>query len=168
MKKRYFILLLCSIFVIICFILNNIINRKVALAKEDYFTPNSIYYLNVLNIFGENPNGEVLCTLYNKRNLLGNVLYLLDPNTGEGKILVEAQRPVIYSAEINQDWLVWVERDKYNWDIKAKNIKTGKNFLINTGNYTNLIDDDYPTVTLSKNRIIYDISLINNRKKYTH
>lgn len=147
------------------FIVNDIVEKKVALAKEHYSIQNSIYYANIACVFGETSEGKVLCNLHNKKNSVGNILYLFEPKSGKGSILVEGQKPIIYSAQINQEWVVWVERDKYKWDIKAKNLKTGKITLINSGYYINLVGDDYPTVTLSKNRVIYDTSLIDQNKK---
>lgn len=140
-------------------------DTQVVLASERYDQLNATYYPNISHVFNEDSNGNVLCLFTNSFKELGNILYLFNPEANKGKIVVKAQRDIIYSAVIKDNWVTWVEKDTRFWDIKALNLESGNVLTILSGQYIKEVGDDYPTVTLTKNCVVFDLSLEDNQNR---
>lgn len=95
-----------------------------------------------LFVFGKIENDTLLCTDNNKTTIFSYNL----KNNLKSDIVKTSNGKFIKKSVYNSDWIIWIENESlktdlsnkpYNWEIKAKNIKTNQEISIDKSNFNN-------------------------------
>lgn len=116
---------------------------------------------NVLQIYAGN-NKEVIGVLSDPATRLPvPALYVFDPLQGEAKLVAEVRKGnLIFDAALDNEWVSWVEKNDKAWSIfiKPLNKLDQSPRLIAKGTYFVEAGTDYPSISLSKGKLVFNSS----------
>lgn len=93
-----------------------------------------------------------------------NSLYKIDIVKGEARKIADIGNGyTISNADINAEWIVWVEKNDAKWQIFKFNRETQEKVLLKSGIYTKSTGPDFPSVNIYEDQLVYDFTLDKNK-----
>lgn len=142
---------------------SEIIELERTAVKGDGLPENIYLFNNIAQIIGGNTEGELLGFLWKDiqvpNTIASDTLYLIDPVAAQARKLFTPQDGYrIFSAVLDQDWIVVSEQSEKKWIIHLINRRNNEEKAICSGDYFGEGGLDYPSLTLYKGILAYNTS----------
>jgi hypothetical protein len=121
-----------------------------------------MYLPEVTEIMGGNNTGQLIGSLIlDEPSEPTKAIYLIDPMDSKAVKVGEVDGNYeITNASLDNEWVVWVAKTTKQWQIYAKKVNGENHLLVESGRYTSLTGNDFPSAAVDKGHLVYNDSLL--------
>ena len=121
----------------------------------------SYYHVPMMeSAFASNADSEIIGTMNDDSSTTYDSLYKIDMVKEEAsKIADIGEGYTVFNADINADWIVWVEKNDTEWRIFQYDRPTKEKVQLDSGVYTKNTGPDFPSVNIYEDNLVYDLTL---------